>query len=38
MLVVVVTAAARVIVVYSSNLFKCTFYGGICDFVRGWGC
>ena len=30
MLVVNLTAAARVIVVIISNLFKCTFYGGIC--------
>ena len=32
---VIVTAAASVIVVISSNLFKYTFYGGICGFVRG---
>ena len=32
---VIVSAAARVVVVISSNLIKCTFYGGICGFVRG---
>ena len=31
------TAAARVVVVISSNLFMCTFYGGIWGFVRGRG-
>ena len=35
MLVVIVTAAARGVVVIRSNLFKCTFYGGVCGFVRG---
>ena len=33
MVVVMVTAAVRVLVVISSNLFKCMFCGGICGII-----